>query len=481
MLVKPRRERGLALPLFAVVLVLLLVMVAFAADLGVTAQRRRASQNRADAAALAAAQTLGSTQAMFANAATQTSAMAAATTAAKTYVQQNGGIPVADPAWATCVDANALARESATTECISFSNDLTQVRVRVPDETVGYQFASVVGIPTGTVRSSAVAELVTSLGGTTRPILLRAGSAGLNCIEAGGTPECQGYRLDSGDYGTMDSPRYSVVPNGEAPTNYALGLDHMLRLIPTEGVNYCDSDTNGDATKCDDVGGLLNNVPGRYDLANYVLPQPGGALDAATEGLVGENGSQTFEDGGATITALLYRPDGAPRNQLTTSGPPSGPTISFGSSGTPQAGLNGVHISRYIVPAMEAATGCAGAPLLSATMSVNTNAFAVCNAGLSTYITNNLGSSTTVFSRSIVDSPRFGVAPITDSDLGGASEVARITGFYGIYINRIYGTPSGRLKAIEAFVFPLSMIEPVSTGGPGLPYSGGPFSVQLIR
>lgn len=489
MLVKPNNDRGMVLPLFALVLVLLLVMVAFAVDLGAAAERRRASQNRSDAAALAAAQTLGTTQAKFADAPAQTSAMAAAVAAAQTYVEQNGGISGSDPQWTACTDSNALARVSATTPCISFSTDLTQVRVRVPDETVDYQFATVVGINAGTVRSSAIAEVVSDLGGSLRPILLTAGAAGLNCIEAGGRDSpCEGYRIGSGDYGTMESPRYSVVPDGGDPTNYALGLDHMLRLTATNGVNYCDSDSNGDVPKCaaGADGGVLNNQPGTHDLANYVVPLPGGALGPATNGVVGDGpGSTTFVDPvgrGETITALLYRPDGASRNTFMPAGTPSTPHIAFGTGPNPRTGLNGVHVSRYLLLDMVDTVGCTGAPAASQLLSVDDPTFAPCNDGLSNYIIDNPGSSVPVFSRDIIDSPRFGVAPVTDTSLSGGSDVARIVDFIGIYLNRIYGTPSGQLKSIEAFVFPLRLIEPSPTGGGvALPYTGGPFSVQLIR
>ena len=87
-----------------------------------------------------------------------------------------------------------------------------------------------------------------------------------------------------------------------------------------------------------------------------------------------------------------------------------------------------------------------------------------------------------LFSKDITSSPRFGVAPVTDTLVHGSSEVAKVVDFYGIYLDRIYGNPAGKVKSVQAFVFPLNMIEPVSTGpGPGLPYLGGPFSVRLIQ
>lgn len=482
-----RRDRGIVLPLFGLVLVALLIMVAFAVDFGATAERRRASQNRSDAAALAAVQILGERQAKFLSGSVRTDAITAAEAAAKTYVAQNGGIASTSTAWdiGQCTDANALAVSAPNTNCISFSNDLTQVRVRVPDERVDYRFATVIGLDGRDVRSSAIAEVVSAVGGATRPILLRSGTSGLNCVESGGggpaTP-CDGVRIGSGDFGTIDSPRYNFFTSGSDAANYALGVDHMLQLGPTNGENYCDSDANGDVSKCEQspINGTLNQVSGANDLANYVMARSGGSLDPVTEGVVGEGGATTFEDyGGTQITALLYRPDSAPANTLITSGGPSGPPTSFAG----QSGLNGVHISRYLTAAVKSdPTICAAWPN-SNTVAAGDSSYATCNNSLGSYITTlvSTGATQTLFSRDIINSPRFGVAPVTDSSLSGVSNPAKIIDFYGIYIDSLYGNNGGRLKSIQAFAFPLRFIEPSSTGGLGLPYTGGPFGVRLIR
>lgn len=482
-----RRDDGIVIPLFALVLVLLLVMVAFAIDLGATAERRRASQNTADAAALAAAQELGARGAKFASEPARTTARTAAEAAAKTYVQHNIGLAPTDPTWASCADTSALA-VVGTSPCISFSSDLTQVRVRLPDETVDYQFAQLIGVPNGTVTASAVAEVVSAVGGSTRPILLRSGVAGINCVEAGGggpaTP-CLGARLASGDFGSMTSPRYRVVTGGEDDANFALGLDHMLQLGATDGRNYCDADGSspggsGLANKCSSqVSGLLNDSPSTYDLANYVFPDSGGELKDVTVGLLGDGGGN-FAVAGQTITALLFRPDGAGRDELVPPGSPATPTATFPGEPLP---FNGVHISRFFLPGTAATVGCTG-PIAPATDNVMDPDWDDCNSQLSAYIiaNNAVPTSGPIFSRAIIESPRFGVAPVTDTALSGSSTWAKVVDFYGIYIDRIYGNPSGKVKSIQAFVFPLRMIEPSSVGGGvGLPYLGGPFGVRLIR
>ena len=482
-----RDDRGLVLPIVAIFMILLLVMVAFAVDLGSAAVGRRDAQNASDAAALAGAHELGLRSAKFAT--DKTVALSAAEQAVKAYVARNTAIPADSPDWATCTDGLALAVHAATTDCISFSSDATQVRVHLPGKALNYQFARVVGISNTSISASAVAEVVTVLGGSTRPILLRAGQLGYKCVEGGGTKTCPSNppALGPGDFGSLTSPRYRTVVGGGDSTNFALGVDHMLQMSPTNGVNYCDSTNNGDANKCRDQAnnGLLNNSPSTYDFANYLVVDSGGELGDVTEGLIGSTQSEAlcpasaecFQDSGETITALLYRPDGSDSSTLRPTGSPATPTL----DGFGRVGFNGVHISRYLLTTAKAAVGCASAPD-SMTVSVEDARYDDCNNALSTYIQAHSTDPVPVFSKEILKSPRFGVAPVTGTAVGGSSTLAKITDFYGIYIDRLVGN-STQVKSLTAFVFPLSMLEPTSVdgSGPSLPYVGGPFGVRLIR
>jgi hypothetical protein len=482
--------------LFAITVVLLLLMVAFAVDLGATAEQRREVQSAADAASLASAQQLGRTNAKFASGSHRTAALLAAEAVAREYVESNTGLAAGDPAWASCSDASALAVRSQGTECISFSSDATQVRVRVPDRDVAFRFARVAGLESGTVRASAVAEVTSALGNSTRPILLRAGNFGRRCIEGGGNnPECPANppALGPGDFGSMTSPRYRHVTAGTDDVNFALGLDHYLKLTSTNGINYCDSagspphGNNGDANRCSNqANGLLNNTPQTHDLANYVFVDQGGQLKDVTEGLLGLRPNQRpagcpttvncLRAGGDTITALLYRPDGARPDELVPAAGPAGPLMGpyFGRDN-----FNGVHISRYLNQSGRTATGCSATD--HQTRSLDRSEFDGCNDRLSQHIVANAANPTPIFSPEIASSPRFGVAPATSMELRGNSLVAPIVDFYGIYLDRLHGN-NNQVKAIIAFVFPLAMIEPIpGQPGGGLPFVGGPFAVRLIR
>lgn len=489
MLSRGRNEDGMVLPVFAIVLVLLLIMAAFAVDLGASAVSRREAQNGADSAALAAAHELGARAAKFKTGAARVAALAAAEAVAKDYVEDNTGLSTTAGEWTTCTDALALAVPSAGTPCISFSSDATQVRVRLPDKVLDYQFARVVGLNTASVRASAVAELTTVISNSTRPILLRAGAVGYKCVEGGGTKTCPSNppALGPGDFGSLTSPRYVTVTGGGDATNFALGLDHQLKLSATNGINYCDSDNNGDENKCETQAapGALNNAANTHDLANYLVVDSGGELGDVTEGLIGSTqaeascpgGVECFEDGGETITALLYRPDGSRSDQLRPAGTPATPTV----DGFGRSSFNGVHISRYILASAKPTVGCSSAPD-SFTVSIENAGYDACNQSLSDYLVANQSTPSAVFSREILNSPRFGIAPVTDTAVGGSSTLARNVDFYGIYIDRLVGNAT-QVKSLTAFIFPLSMLEPASgvSDGPGLPYVGGPFGVRLIR
>lgn len=492
-MLKRRRddERGVALPIVALMMVLLLIMVAFAVDLGAASVERRNAQNAADSAALAAAQQLGITAAKFKAGPARTAALNAAMDEAKEYVSANTGLPVDSPDWAACTDAFALAVPSSETACISFAADATQVRVTLPGKRMEYQFARMAGVNSTTVHGAAVAAVASTFEGSTRPLLLRTSRYGYNCVEGGGGQICPSNPppLGPGDFGSLTSPRYKVVIGGGDATNFALGVDHMLKLTPTNGRNYCDSNNAGDGNKCNNqaAGGLLNDGDAAHDLANYLITDSGGELGDVGDGLIGSIqpellcplGAQCFEDEGETITALLYRPDGAEANVLRPPGLPGGPLM----SGFGRVGFNGVHISRYFVSqAVKNTVGCATAPD-NQNIPLSDSGYNTCNSNLSTYITSNAGSTTPtpIFSKNIITSPRFGVAPVTDTALSGVSTVAKIIDFYGLYIDRLYGTPT-QVKGMHAFVFPLSFIEPISgAGGGSLPYLGGPFSVHLIQ
>lgn len=120
------------------------VMFGFAAivvDLGSARAQQEQLQTTADAAALAATNTIYA-------AGTAVPDLAGAVAAAQTYAQYNAGVTASD--WASCSDPNRPSGYTAsTTPCISFYPDLTRpgrVRVVLPTRTTKSYFAGIVGL-----------------------------------------------------------------------------------------------------------------------------------------------------------------------------------------------------------------------------------------------------------------------------------------------------------------------------------------------
>jgi hypothetical protein len=149
-------EDGAALPLLAIILVVLLGFGALAIDLGYGWAERRTAQLTADAAVLAAAvefQTPGADP--------QASVLQALN---YTDLNLDRAIPNAD--WVACNDADALAITAAdlgllpATQCISFSAAGDEVRVKVPAYDIETFFAQVMGFDTIAISAAANASII---------------------------------------------------------------------------------------------------------------------------------------------------------------------------------------------------------------------------------------------------------------------------------------------------------------------------------
>jgi len=140
-------DNGAVVILAAASMFMFLAMAALVVDLGNVQQNRRLAQATADAAVLAAAQDLPDYD--------------AAVIAAKEYAARNFGVTEAD--WVGCADAGALP--IATTPCISASDTLDEIRVRLPARSVPVFFATFLGVDTFSVAASATADVELSASG----------------------------------------------------------------------------------------------------------------------------------------------------------------------------------------------------------------------------------------------------------------------------------------------------------------------------
>lgn len=244
-----RGDRGAFVPLFAVLIVVLLVFLAFAVDIGAAYNERRQDQTAADAAALAAAQQLS---------VSSSAAAAAAMAVARNNLPTTYSDSEWTQLWSSCADPNRDPLQypvvSAASPCISFNAGFTRVRVRLPTQSVGTNFAQVIGIKSISTFAGAEAENQPPAGGGVLPF----GVMGFNSdvgnqvcwTVAGG---CGGANSDTlraldsplvgnPQFGTSRTCRSDATFGDRIELNAAIGLDHQVVVYkspPGERLDDC--------------------------------------------------------------------------------------------------------------------------------------------------------------------------------------------------------------------------------------------------
>lgn len=276
-------ERGAVLVLTALSLVVLVAITGLVVDLGYARSQRRVAQNSADAAALGAAQDLPN--------------LTTTESDAKSLASTN--LPGGSFAWASCSDTSPLSVPASDTPCISYDSSFTQVRVRLPQQTLPTSFARIVGIDSTQTFASATARVVGAGFGSIEPFALFSGfTTGLACLKQGPSghqiatcddPTTGNFNLlDITQYGntTLHTPQRcgNSFERDRVIDNIAIGADHMFTVY------------NG--TELDDGCGQ----PG----PNTIPPRTGNDVSAFDTGLVHGTASDTSDGGGARLTRGQY-------------------------------------------------------------------------------------------------------------------------------------------------------------------------------
>jgi len=153
-------ESGAILVLFALLTVVLIGFIAIAIDTAHAFTQRRSSQYAADVSAVG-----GAIQVIDHNG-SQTQKTADLIDKALEIAQKNLG-PGLD--WGGCTDADAFAEsglayfnsgDAQYTQCVSWTSDFSEVRVKVPDRDIDTFFGQVIGFDTVTVGAFAEVEAI---------------------------------------------------------------------------------------------------------------------------------------------------------------------------------------------------------------------------------------------------------------------------------------------------------------------------------
>jgi hypothetical protein len=273
--VSVRNERGAIAIIVSVCMVSLMGITAIAVDLSMAWSERRSMQSGADLAALAGAVELGSG-----------GGHQGAVDKILASVNANlPGVDAADWSSANCSDADALDSTAADlgltppTNCISFADDFTELRVKVPPQKMDTAFGPIIGIDEVTVKASANALGALPFGSPPPFAVLDGFQAGDSaCLRTSSN-------LSPGDKWTGNGPGNAATadPSNPDPCDSA-GLDASSQYMGTLNPPLWFDDAGSVICKSNEIGFLI--AAGiDHQLARFIdSPTPGAGPSFGTGG-----------------------------------------------------------------------------------------------------------------------------------------------------------------------------------------------------
>ncbi|MEA1903030.1 MAG: hypothetical protein U9N56_05825 [Actinomycetota bacterium] len=450
-----RNDRGASAILIAFAMMLLLGIAAVAIDLGAGFNERRQDQTTADLAGVAGGLSFGTDSAMV------NQALAVARANLDTQYTNTEWQAL----WQGCTDPGRTAAfiplsepaawGAGALDCLSMSPSF--FRVRIPEQQTDTAFGQFLGVDTLTTDAYAVVTLWPTEGSGAFPFGIVAGApAGEACLDTGpsGTllPPCDDPA--SGSFGNIAPPLFGNTYQGTLPKcdeqtsannnvaeAIAMGIDHLLWSYPSASwtaTGWSSSDNTGSATVltstvnmdlCNEVtsGGETVAQPADGVPIDGVLIDTGNNVKVdATVGLISPN---DFTDGDK---GRLWRTD----NSIDVM---SGGNV-FELDNTPLW----VHLFADGATS-EDGTVSYGAPYAPASCNPDefpdTKTIDELNTQMQTCLTDyeNGPFSGQIFMDTIIDTPRFGVAPqLWHDNLGSGLSYRPIERFRHIYLGGVW-------------------------------------------
>lgn len=482
---RPRRddERGFTLVIFALSVVVLMIFVAFAIDIGAGLDERREDVSAADGSVLGSIVEIG-----------DSAKVSKVVDLANSTLDES----LTQGDFNTCAgDTGALTIVASGADCISFNTTRTLMRVRIPTRALQY-FGGVAGLPDVEHSAAATARIFTGGFGGVLPFKLLGGDSGHTCLrsDSGGTSTepCAGGT--SGSFGEADFSVFSASAcagnsnpfndDDRLQFNTAEGVDHELGTW-SGGPVYEDRDvcvdslsgTSGEAANAvRPAGGLTSNKFGPAIMHGFTLGGTGydGRLERSISGWWGASGNNAYGlgrrvnvNGSSVDSVALWEfmennnssttiPGSCRRNQFADTG-----SVADGNAGDGSIQGNGSNIPASVYSYVTT-TYTSGqermrvmlercfAHFRGATWDDNGNTAAETRTGCT-----NVGGTdectTPLFTRTdgvassgedaAIDlqlSPRFGYAPVFDDDFNSNNEVEEIVRFRAVFIYRSCGS-----------------------------------------
>jgi hypothetical protein len=424
-----KREDGATAIFVAITILVLMGFAAIAIDLGLGFNERRQDQTSADLAVIAG--TLSYPD--------QVTLVSEVKTTANANVKAN----ITDADWIACTDPARPAGYAPITvggityQCISANASF--VRVKIPEQNTDTTFGQLIGFDSLTTDAAAEATILPPGGTGLLPFAVRAGSsAGELCLDTGTgnqiTPPCDGN--ETGSFGNIAPPLFGNPFLGTSPScnnqtasggyvaeAIAMGIDHIIfKFTPSQwaATGWAPGDNTSKATVqantnmdfCNDIGAPVAAAADGIPI-NSVVTDTGNSMKAAsTEGLITGTG---FADG---LNARLTRPNPAF-------------TRSVGRGSTFYT-LDNTPLWYHLFEDTTHGLAYCDKSTISglATLALKNAAMDTC---LRTYQTTN--QTVQIISDTILDSPRFGVAPhLWHTNFGSGLNYRPVQKFSIVYI-----------------------------------------------
>ena len=283
-----RRERGASAVIIAMSMVLIMGVAAVVVDGGIGFSERRQAQSAVDFASLAALQ-----------AATGLVPEDAGATEAITVVAANLPGRVLD--WAGCTDPGrdplVYTIISSITPCISFTENFSQARVRLPIDAVDTTFGRIIGFNEINVRTTAEAVQVVEASADILPLTVGVGkSVCLFSEQAPQTvPPCDGPM--TGFFGYLDVALHGSPPTQkDNPTTCQLGNAGLrVGINITKGADHLMEAYDPPTTPVVDDWAPCPNLSENVNHVHIQTGSPGGGInDGLIDGVSGSILGQAF-------------------------------------------------------------------------------------------------------------------------------------------------------------------------------------------
>ena len=427
-------DRGSTAIFLAMTLLLLLGVAAVAVDLARGWNERRQDQTAVDVAAVAGALSFDINETTIAN-----QVMDAARINLDTVYSDDDW----EDLWTACAGPppsgfSAITHSSlGTIDCIGLNP--SYLWVRLPEQLVDTTFGKAMGVDQLSIDAEAIVTLLGDSGKGALPFAVRGNAtSGEVCLDTGTgqiEPPCDGN--ESGSFGNIAPPLFGnpnlntspscshqTSANNHVPESIAMGIDHIIWPFSESAWNA--TGWNPDANTSNNTVDAATNLDECNDTGEDIAEAADGLPINAVYVDTGNNTKADVTEGMMTGTGF---PDGGDARLTRSSNTRAVNSIELDNTGLWE------HLSDVSVHGVNECNGS----VINALTDIEDKNDAM-RACLEYYESNfSSGSGPVIFSNSILDSPRVGIAPrLWHNNLGSGMSFRPVWKFDVVYIHGLW-------------------------------------------